>query len=325
MKPYLFSIIAAAAAIGFAQAETAYTTPVGYVTSPLAPNQFNLISMTVHNATVSAGVIDGESASPNSITDNEVDFTTLLTAGATYILELPNGLIQEVTSWSGSTLNTPQDITGSVIPATTTYKLRKAATVSDVFGATNSAGLTASPDGDPSIADTILIYNGVAFDTVYYYDDGSFEGWFDDIGNPAENYIVNYADGLYVKRVAGSTINLVVTGEVKTVPTSGVLSPGFNYLGAVAPVGLDLDGSGLQNFISQSADGDPATVDNILIPDGAVYRTCYYFNDGAGFEGWFDDVGNPAGDAELSSGFLIFNRGGSKSYTVAVPAGFSSL
>jgi hypothetical protein len=316
-----FACLAAPQAL-FAQV---YTVPVGYSTSTLAPNQFTLVSPTVHSSSIASGVLDAVSAAPNTVTDNEVNFTTTLTAGATYILELPNGIIQEVASWSGSVLTTPENITTHVTPATTTYKLRKAATISDVFGATNSAGLTASPDGNTAIADNILVYNGSTFDTVYYYNDGSFAGWFDAVGNAAQNKVLNYADGFYVKRVTGSNINLVFSGEIKSKPTSGVLTNGYNYLGAVAPAGLDLDSSGLKNFISQSSTGNPSTVDNVLIPDGAVYRTCYYFNDGAGFEGWYDAQGSAVGNLSLSSGFLILNRGVTKLYTLSVPAGYSSF
>lgn len=324
MKPIkLFALVCLTAPQAlFAQV---YTAPTGYTTSVLAPNQFTLVSPTVHSSTIASGVLDGESTSPNTVTDNEVNFTTTLTAGATYILELPNGIIQEVTSWSGSVLTTPENITAHVTPATTTYKLRKAVTISDVFGATNSAGLTASPNGNISIADNILIYNGSTFDTVYYYNDGSFAGWFDAVGNAAQNKVLNYADGFYVKRVAGSNINLVFTGEIKSKPTSGILTNGYNYLGAVAPAGLDLDSSGLKNFISHSSTGNTSTVDNVLIPNGAIYRTCYYFNDGAGFEGWYDAQGNAVGNLSLTSGFLIFNRGVTKPYTLSVPAGYSSF
>jgi hypothetical protein len=327
MKLHTYAFLAALAATGMASAQTtAYTTPVGYVTSsPLEANQFNLVSLTVHNPTIAAGVIDAVSSS--SVTDTQVDFTSLLTAGQTYILELPSGVIQEVVSWSGGVLTTPDDISGSVVAGTTTYKLRKASTVSDVFGATNAAGLTPSPDGDISIADTIQVFNGSIFETVYYFNDGGgTEGWFDDVGNPADQKVLNYADGFYVKRVAGGTLSLVVSGEVKTKPTSGMIIPGFNYLGAISPVGLTLGNSGLKDFISQSPDGDFSLVDNVLIPAaGGVYQTTYYFNDGGGTEGWFDEFGNPVDTTELASGFLIFNRGVTKPYTVGVPTGYNSL
>ena len=328
MKPIIpFALLGALLAVGAANA--AVTTPVGYASTELLPNKFSLVGLTLQNPTTAAGVLDAVSAAPNTVTDSDVDFDAVLTGGATYILELSDGTVQEITSWAGNVLTTPSDLSGLVTPATTTYTLRKAATVSDIFGANNSVGLTPSPDGDTSIADTLQVPSGSGFEVIYYFNDGAgFEGWFTEGGDPAENYVLNYADGFYVKRIAGGPINLVVSGEVKLDPTSGVLANGFNYLGAVAPAGLTLGDSGLEAFISQSSDGDTSLVDTVQVqldgPSGA-YRVCYYFNDGAGFEGWFDEGGDPADDQALDSGFLIFNRDAAKPYTVSVPGFYSTL
>jgi len=321
-----YSLLAAAVACGMAQgAATAYTTPVGYTTQTLTPSQFNLVGVNLQNSVAAAGVLDAVTST--SVTDNEVNFTTLLTAGSTYILELPSGVIQEITSWAGSVLTTPGNITSSVVAGTTTYKIRKAATISGLFGATNSAGLTASADGDTSACDTIQIYNGAGFDTIYFFNDGAgTTGWFTETGDPAADLPVVYADSLYVKRISGTPISLVISGELKTKPTSGTLAPGFNYLGAVSPVGLTLLGSGLQNFLTQSPDGDFTVVDQVQVQvAGGAYQNCYYFNDGAGTQGWFDDTGADANGVVLDTGFLILNRGILKPYTISVPTSFSSL
>ena len=328
MKTHLsYSLILAAAASGMAfGAETAYTTPVGYTTKTLAPNQFNLMGLTVQQPTKAAGVLDAESAS--TLTDNEVDFVALLGTASppttsTYVLELPNGVIQEVTSWGLHTLTTSQDVTASVVPGTTTYKLRKASTVSDIFGATNSVPLTPSVDGTTAACDTIQIFNGTGFDVILYINDGAgTQGWFTEGGTPAANFPVVYADGVYVRRTAGVSRNLVVSGEVKIKPTSGVLATGFNYLGVVAPAGLDLLGSGLQNSITPSPDGVASTSDNVQVQiAGGAYRVCMYIT-GAG---WFDEGGAPAGDQVLDSGLLIVNRGAPKPYVISVPATYSGL
>jgi len=325
MKPIIpFALLGALFAVGAAQA--ASTTPVGYTTKALPPSQFTLVGLNVHSSVVSAGVLDAESAT--SVTDNEANFTTLLTAGSTYILELADGTIQEVSAWSGSVLTTPNDITALVTPGTTTYKLRKAATVSDIFGATNSAGLGDDNDGSLAGTDFLLIPNaGGAFDTVYYFNDGAgTQGWFDTQGNPADTKLLSYADGFFVQRTAGSTINLVVTGEVKTVETDAVLTTGYNYVNGVAPVGLTLGTTGLQDFLAVDSTGDIATADLVLLqqPNG-TYKTTYYFNDGAGTQGWFDDQGNPADGDAVEGGLLILNRTAAKPYSINVPTSYASL
>jgi hypothetical protein len=252
-------------------------------------------------------------------------------------LELPNGVTQEVSAWSGSVLTTPEDVTGSVVPGTTTYKLRKASTVSDVFGATNSVGLKSDGDEDPFNNDLILVPNSSnTFDTIYYFDNTGLvdpidvvKGWFTTGGDPADNFILNYADGFFVQRQpgAGAPLTLTVTGEVKTVPTNNVLLSGFNYVGAVAPVGLTLANSGLQNFLTIATNETEAgTIADFVLqqqPDG-TYRTAYYFNDGETV-GWFDTGGDPADTLVLDTGFLIQNKGSNKSYTLSVPSSYSSL
>jgi len=325
MKTTLYSLLAAAAC-GMAFGQTAYTTPVGYVTQTLSPNKSTLISVTVQNPTDAAGVIDAESAAPNTVTDTQVNFTTILTVGATYILEFPDGLIQEVTSWSGSVLTTPDDITASVVPGTTTYKLRRATTVSDIFGANNSFGLKA--DGAaPADNDLILIPNAQnAFDTVYYFDDGETVGWFDFQDNMADNKVINYADGIFVQRQnQGTDISLVINGEVKTESTKNTLFSGFNFLGAVAPLGLELSNSGLENSLTIATSGEEVPdADKVLQqqPNGS-YRTAYYFDDGETV-GWFDAQDNTADDMVLDTGFLIENKGAPKGYTLSVPASYNN-
>jgi hypothetical protein len=327
MKPLSYSLIAAAVACGFATAQTtAYTTPVGYTTKALAPNQYTLVGLTVHEATKSAGIITGESA--NSVTVAGANFTTLLGAfGDTYILELADGTVQEITAWAGDVLTTPDDITGKVTPGTTTYKLRKAATVSSIFGATNSLGLSPDTDGSLTGTDFIMLPNASgAFDTVYYFNDGAGTlGWFDTAGDPADNKPIVYPDGFYVRRSAGSLLNLVVSGEVKTTKTGGVLKSGYNYLSAVAPVGLTLGTSGLEAFLTPDTDGSLIGTDMVMVQQGATYRTSYYFNDGAGTLGWFDTAGDPAEDIALDGGFLIRAAAGPKAFTVNVPASYSTL
>ncbi|MBN8458706.1 MAG: hypothetical protein J0M04_12800 [Verrucomicrobia bacterium] len=320
-----YSLLAAAFACGLASAQTtAYTTPVGYVTQTLGQN-YNLIGLTVHQPTIAAGVIDAESTS--SVTDNEVNFGTLLTAGASYVLELGDGTIQEITAWSGSVLTTPEDITANITPGTTTYKLRKASTISDVFGATNSAGLSPDTDGSLTGTDTVLVLNAAGnFETIYYFNDGAgTTGWFDDQGGEAANRRIIYADGFYVKRASATPLNLVISGEIKTTKTGGALVSGFNYVGSVAPVGLTLGTSGLEAYLAPDSDGSFTGTDLLYILQGGTLYTAYYFNDGAGTTGWFDDQGGDATNLKLEGGFLIKAASGPKPYVLNVPATYGSL
>jgi hypothetical protein len=324
-----YSLLLAAAACGVAVGQTtAYTTPVGYVTKTLSPNKYNLVSVTLQNPTVSAGVV--ASATSNSVTVTGAAYSSLLAAGQTYILELADGTIQEVTAWTDTVLSTPENISSKITPGATAFKLRKAATVSSVFGATNSAGLKADGDEDYSNNDLILIPNAAgAFDTVYYFDDGAdTHGWFDAEGNIADDRVINYSDGIFVQRDSGSDISLVISGEIKTTPTKSVLASGYNFLGSVSPVGLTLGSSQLSSFLTIATnEEEAASIADIVLQqqESGSYRSAYYFDDGAGTAGWFDSEGNTAEDMVLDSGFLIQNKGLAKSFTVAVPAAYSTL
>ena len=303
MKTQIYSILAAAAACGMAFGQTtAYTTPVGFVTEPLKGGQFNLLGLTVHTPSISAGVIDAKTTA--SVTDNEVNFTTLLTVGATYVLELDGGVIQEVTGWSGSTLNTPADISTFVTNGTTKYKLRKAPTVGDLFGPTNSAGLQATPDGDFATADIIYIPNGTGgFKQVFY--DNSTPGWVDLLFNDSTNFPIVYTDGVLIQRKGGDK-NLTFSGEVKKTPTVLVTESQFTYVGGVYPAGSTLGNSNLSASVQKTPDGDFNTADLIYLPNGlGGYKVAFYDNS---TPGWVDLTFNDLTNEPLKSGFIIQRR-----------------
>ena len=345
MKTYLpYSLILAAAASGMAfGAETAYTTPVGYVSTVMAPGAFTFGGITVQEPVIAAGVL-ASSTSGSVTAAGSVDFTTLLTAGTVYILELPDGTIQEISAWGAptpQTLTTPDNISALVTNNVTTFKLRKCATVASVFGLGNSSGLTSSATGDPTTVDNVIVYTspGVSVN-IYYFDANSNgirdvadnDGWYTAGGDVADNQTIPYPDGFLVQRVAGISKTLTISGEVKTSATKSVLGSGFNFLSSVAPVGVTLLGSGLQNYLSTSATGDPLTVDNVIVNVAGTQTNTYYFDlnqngikDVADGDGWYTAGGDPADTFELAGGFYISNLGAPKPYKISVPTSYSSL
>lgn len=333
MKPYTYSLLAAALACGMAQgAATAYTTPVGYTSNQVAlAGQFNLFGLPVHSPTIAAGILDANSAT--TVTDNEVNFGTTLTAGLTYILEITNGAgngtIQEVTSWTGSVLTVPSDLTSIITNGTTTYKLRAAATIGSVFGAANSAGLLASANADPAEADVVYIPDGAGgFVQIFYSTADGFTGWFDTVNfADATNTPLVYADGFLLQRRGGTNLTLTVSGEVKTTPTYLSVDQPFTYVGTVYPVGSTLGTSGLSASVLASANADPAEADVIFMPDGGGGYNQYFYSTADGFTGWFDTVNFADSSAvELSPGVLIQRRSPS-SYAAKIspPSSYNSL
>jgi hypothetical protein len=297
----------------FAQT-TATTTPVGYVTEILKPEITNIVGLTLHSPTVFSGTITGEAA--DKLTVASANFTSLLTEGSTYILELPNGTIQEITSWSATELNTPQDVTSDVTPNTTSFKLRKAPTIGEVFGANNSVGFTPSPDGSTTACDTIAVPNGTGgFTTYFYYNDGTDQLWVDVDFNEAVNVPLIYTDALLIKRVAGSDLNLTIAGEIKTTPTNVVVISGTSYLGSIYPAGNTLASSSFSSQIIPSADGSTLEADLIQFPNGTGgFVTNMYYNDGTD-QLWVDVDFNETATSSFGSAYVFANKGQTKLLT----------
>lgn len=311
--------------------------PQGYVTKTLPPSQYSLVGLTLHEPLRFTGTITAVTAT--SITVGS-DLVALLGAGSaenTHILELGDGTTLPITAWtSGGVVTTPEDLTSRVTvnlnENNTICKIRKAATVASIFGDHNEAGLTADTGGNwmTNGTDTVMIPNASgSFDTVYYYDDGTDAAWLDDQNALVANKPILYTKGFYVHRQAGATLNLLVCGEVKLDATRGTLHNGFNFLNAVAPVGLTLALSGLESSIDWQ-EGEADTVfDEIQVLDG-VWTTYYFYDDPNDptheYTGWWSDTGNPADGVILNGGMLINKVGaGTSPLIINIPMTYYNL
>jgi hypothetical protein len=265
MKTTLYSLLAAAAALGFAQAQTAYTTPVGYVTETLNPG-FNHIGLTVHLPTKAAGDLDVIGASSVQDTTAGVNFTTSLGAtGTLHILEITSGpklgLVTEISTWTADTITTVDDLLTAGVVAGNTYRIRKAPTLEEIF-TTNIIDGPLTP-GSATTADLIFIPTSVAGQFTQYFLSGT--GAFRRVApaGATPNVPIVYLDGIFVQRKATGTKNLVITGEVKPEKTSATFLAGFNSLGNIYPVGTTVQNSGLEAFLFP---GSATTGDLIYIP-----------------------------------------------------------
>lgn len=327
---YFLLTISANSGLSFAEPTPGPKTKiVAYNIITLGAKRNSFVGLTVHHPVVKQGVLS--SATSSSVTVEGINFVNLLgepgPAANLYILELANGTIQEISAWDANgLLKTASDISGQVVAGTTPFTLRKAATISDIFGVDNSAGL--APDrGDQLNQDFIHVQGPDGTTTsIYYYDDGNaaVRGWYDDQGERASRFPLIYADGFYIKRAGDTPLKLVTAGEVKLTPTASVLLPGFNYVSSVAPVNLTLESSNLHTFLSPDSTGDYDAngVDQVYLPQtNGSFIVAYYYNDGD-TKGWYDTTGNAAGSYALEGGFLIRNRGAAKPYTLSVPASY---
>lgn len=313
---------------------TAHTKPTGYVTHTLKAGQFNLIGLTLHNPVVASGDIQGFTGG-TQITDNDINFANVLTAGKTYILEITdaadtslNGTIQEVTVWDTNTFDTPQDLETEGLAVGDKYQLRACKTISDIFGADNSAGLTGGASA--SLADNIYIPTVAGFD-IYYYSTGGFfgVGW-RKVGSGATDFATLAfvsSDGFYIYRQPSSDLDFVLTGAVKTINTSVAVTGKYTFVSAVYPVGATLDSSGMQNSLTGGASASIA--DNVYIQNATSAFDIYYYSTGGFFGVGWRKVGAASvdqGDVPLPSAFIIA-RTGTTDFNVDLsePAGYEDL
>jgi len=339
MKPFIsYSFLAAVAASGLAFGQTpvtAKTTPVGYVTESFKAGVFNLFGLTLQNSPVISGTF--ESAAGLVLTDTGANFPSVLTADTQYILEIGSGplqgAIQEIASSSGDGITLIQDISAQV-PAGTTYSIRAAATIAEVFGATNSAGLL---PGAASTADVLWVPNGAGgFDQFYYaaaQPPFLTAGWRQiGQGNTDKASVpLVYLDGMILQRRGSTDLSLVVSGEVKKTATSvaisGTAGSGFNYLASIFPVGSTLGNSGLEASVTK---GNSTSADIIWIPNGTGgYNQYYYATAQPPFftAGW-KQVGGGNTDqaaAVISSGLILQRRGADAMVLITPPGSYSDL
>lgn len=294
----------------FAQS-SAYTKPAGFVTHTLKAGQFNLIGLTLHQPVTVSGAF--ETVSGTSLTDSQVNFSSALTTGKTYILEITdandpalNGTIQEVTEWNGNTLTTPQNLAADGLVAGDKYQIRAASTIADVFGAANETGLQGGASS--GVADNVYLPTASGFD-VYYYSTGGFVGvgWRKVGGGSTDcaNQPIFLADGFYVLR-RGDDLDFVVTGAVKVEDTSLAITKEYTRVSGIFPVGSTFASSKLELGLTGGASSGVA--DNVMVQIPAGGFDVYYYSTG-GFVGvgWRKvGAGNTdQSNVELPSAFII--------------------
>ncbi len=293
-----------ASLISTAQAQTTATTdPVGFITLNIAgtggagANKISFKGLGLTRPVEYQGSAETSAQATNFIVDDQATWTTGQFEGAngSFFVEITSGTAAgttyDVVSTDAATkkITLAQNLANGVANGTT-FKVRKHWTITAVFGASNTAGLTGGED--TSTADQLLIWNGTGY-TVYYYQElppalgGT--GWrsaanaFADAGGTS----VYPDDGLVVKRISASNVNLVVMGAVKTGSTSFPIQSGINIVSNVYAAPMTLDSCGIVAS-GLTAGEDTSTADQVLLWNGSGYDV-YYFQDlppALGGQGW---------------------------------------
>lgn len=311
---------------------TAHTKPTGYVTHTLKAGQFNLIGLTLHNPVVASGDIQGFTGG-TQITDSDVNFANVLTAGKTYILEITdaadtslNGTIQEVTVWGANTFDTPQNLEAEGLAVGDKYQLRACKTISDIFGADNSADLQPTDEFKADEADLIYVPNGSGFDKYFYSNLTGALGWYKSDFSPADDAVLPYMDAIFVFRRASTDLKLVLTGSVKTISTTLALGGGtFNYITTVFPAGATLGNSGLDFNLTPTDEFKADEADLVYMPNGSGGYDKYFYSNLTGAIGWYKSDFSAANNTAMKPGVIVLRRGAAVNVTLTPPSSYSNL
>lgn len=327
--PFAYSILAAAAACGLANAQTAYTTPVGYTTQTLPANTTTLVGFNVLKPVVASGAFT--SVSGATLSDTSVNFTNSLTASKTYILEITTGTaagtVQEFVTWSNNSITLPAAVTGAAVG--NSYAVRIAPTLQETFPVGFLAGSALA-----TTADKVWVPTTPGTYVKYWYKTNSPVGWrttstgTNDTGAVTADVPLISIDGIIIEK-KGTAKDLVLTGEVKKTGSNVLLGQSFNLISINPPSGLTLFTAGLDGDIQGSA--LPTTADIVLVPAGSGVYNRYWYKTNAPI-GWrrtttgTNDAGAVTVDVTLPASVFIQRKSATpKVITLNVPTSYSDL
>jgi len=320
-------------------AQSVSSTPVGYVTLTINGAGFTAISNPLENAVIYSGTASSVSGATITtsftMTSNEVG-TSDAQGNSSYYVQISDGTILDIISNTDSVLTVSTDVT-SLINIDDEITIKKYTTLSDLFGATNSAGLSAGADAGSSDTIFIMSSDGAGAYSSYYYQDDPFDGFFGgdgwralgDNSTDVGNVIIAPDDGIIVKRDAATDLSVVVSGTVNAIQHNRTLPQGFSLVAYPFPVETSLDDSGIYSASNGYVSGPDAGTSDIvyvLAPNGSY--TSYYrqddpFNGFFGGDGWrmLGDNSTDAGSFKIpvGSAIIIKHTGSGLDWTDATP------
>jgi len=202
----------------------------------------------------------------NSVTDDDVDFSSVLAAG-TYILEIEDatGVLQVVDTFAGGVITTPDDLSATVT-AGVSYTIRPISTIASVFGETNSAGLTGGPSAATS--DVIFVPDGAGGFNEFFFFNGNILVANTNPLSPATAAEVELPHDQGVLIQSPNANSVVISGDLKVTNTS---FPLLDNTGALLTAGSDFSVA-VGTFTDPSASGDALSFsDNFNIFGQAAY------------------------------------------------------
>jgi hypothetical protein len=247
MKAFIpYSLLAAAAACGFAFGQTATTTPVGYIThtvygtaSSSLPTTLTIIAPTLVQPNEFAGQT---TVSPSGLTTLTFSGGVPATFGVKDVLEVTaSGWWSTVVSSTATTI-TVADALPAGLPANTAITVRKHNTVQLLFGE-NAVGI-APFNGVTGDEIQFLTPEGLIVPISYVpkeITETATDDWYElSSSSIANDKVIEPGSAVIVKTVSATNLTFVSTGTVKVTPTQVDVFPNLTLVGQVDAVGATL-------------------------------------------------------------------------------------
>ena len=320
-----YSLIAAAMACGFANAQTtAYTTPVGYMSIAVPADTDTPISAPLLRSAAWAGA--STAVSGDTVSVAAASFTASQFGAGTNMLQVTSGPLigRTFPVLSNATGSVTVDPVGSTtlqaqgFVATNTFVIRPYWTLNTLFPSGAGVGVSTDPFSPTT---QVLISNNsgsginrAPSSLYFYFDDGSGDGsagWYDtsDLGAGIQNDLTLPPTSVpTIRNSTASPLALTVSGEVQSVAAATLVisdtSANDSFSQLSFPVDTSLNQSNLFGNGAVAASSDPfAPGDQVLVfnPNGTGQNPgssgiYFYYDDGSGdgSAGWYDasDLGS---------------------------------
>ena len=335
-RTFLAFLVAALVTLGISNptpvsaATDVYTTPVGFVkmaaTNNVAGNTFTTFGLPLQRMKADQGLVTNVTA--NTFTDSTKNWasTNWWDPAALHYVEFLTGAA--VGRYFAVQTNTTSTISLSVgaenlqvlgVANGDRYVVRPFWRIVDVFGTVANTSLLSS--NVPSKADNVLFFDTTTgtFKTIFpNRDSGSWE----IAGVGAVDTMPLLPDeGLFIRRRASTSTNIVLVGEVRTTNLVTVLEAGFNLVCNSFPADTTISNSmligGSSGFVGSNVS---SRADNVIVWDQAsqTWKTAFYNTDNSQWE--IAGLGE-TNNLVLASdkGYLIRNRYSGGKWTRPIP------
>lgn len=326
MKPYTYSLLAAAFACGMAQgAATAYTTPVGYVTLEVPASGDTNIGQPLQRpstfaAAASSVVADTVGISTSALTVNQFVYSPPGQPNS-YYLRITSGALAgrtfEVLSNTVNSITVDTDLQALGFASSNTFSITPYWTLGTLFPA--GAGVGASTDElEPVAFVSFVDYSAVganksAAATYFYYQGAALngDGWYNNDNTAAgkqDNLTLEPFQIAIVRNLEATAKEVVVTGTVPSTGTEslvfGKTSVNDSYFAIQMPIDVTLGQSGLiaSGAVTTSTDElEPvdlvSTYDETASQFNKAAAKTYFHYTGVGLSGtgWYDNDNTAAG------------------------------